>query len=127
MDLNHVQSEEQVLAKSAFLHRLFKIDIRSGNHADIDADRKISTEAFKLAALEDAQQVGLHRYRHRADLVQKQSSTISRFEQSLALSIGTGKRAPLMAEEFTPQECFRQCAAIDGIKTFVEAGTVPVD
>ena len=70
----------QISPESAVLHKLLKVAMRRHNHADIDLGRLLRADPLDLALFEDAQQFGLHRHRHIANLIEKQRSPMRLFK-----------------------------------------------
>ena len=58
LDRNHVQPVVEILAKRSFGHHLREIRVRRGDDADVDLDRVRVADAFELALLKHAQQLG---------------------------------------------------------------------
>ena len=71
-DLEHAEPVVEVLAELAALHRRVQVAVGGGDHADVGRDHARAAEPHELALLEHAQQLGLHRRRHLADLVEEQ-------------------------------------------------------
>ena len=92
-----------------------------GNHAHIDFDRPGASEAFELLLLHRAQQFWLQFQADVPDLIQKQRAPIRKLESALFLHQGSGKRSPLMPEEFALQQAGRNRRAIQ----FHEIAVVP--
>ena len=73
-----------------------------------------AAEAHELALLEHAQQLGLHRRRHLADLVEEQHAAVGLFDASGLGRHGAGERAALVAEQLRFEQLIGQRRAVDG-------------
>ena len=87
-----------------------------GHNAHIHLHRLVVAHPLQLAALHKAQQLGLQRQRHLADLVQKQRAAVGGFDAPRAPLHRAGKGAARMAKEFGFKQRFRNRRAIDGNK-----------
>ena len=90
-----------------------QIAMRGANDAHIDVDRLVLADAANLAALQHAQQLGLHRFGQLADFVEKDRAAVGDFEQADAMLVGAGERAFAMAEQLAFDQRLGQRAAID--------------
>ena len=79
-----IQSVKEVLAERAGPRRGFEIAVRRGNQSEIHAHRPCSADAFELAFLQRAEQLGLEGERQLADLIEEERAAIG--ELHLALS-----------------------------------------
>ncbi|MNN24500.1 hypothetical protein D3C81_1379350 [compost metagenome] len=94
-----------------------------GDHADIHRGRFGSAQAQHFALLQHAQQAGLQRYRHVADLVEEQGAGVCCFDQAdLAALARAGEGAFLIAEQFTFQQGLGKGGAVDGHEGCLLAG-----
>ena len=103
IDWNNIQAIVKIFAESAFFERGAQIAVGRGNQPHIDLDRLRSTQPFKLALLQNAQQLHLRRRRHIADLIEKQCSLIGQFEFSRLARGRAGERALFIAKQFAFQ------------------------
>src|SRR5262249_45206578 len=127
LDFEHVQAEVQVGPESSFFDGFLEIAICGGDHAHIYADQLVAADAFEFALLKHAKQVRLHGDRQLSDFVEKNSSAIGSFEQSLALLICAGEGATLVPKKLAAKQGFGECRAIDGIESAVGSRAVPMD
>ena len=86
-DLEDAEPVVEVLAELAALHRRVQVAVGGGNHADVGVEHARAAEAHELALLEHAQQLGLHRRRHLADLVEEEHAAVGLLDAS-----GLGRR-----------------------------------
>ena len=68
---NDVQPVEQILLELAVGDQLPQVAVGGGDDADVDLLGALGAERLELALLQHAQQLGLQRRRHRADLVEE--------------------------------------------------------
>jgi len=69
-----------------------QISIRSGNHADVHADRPAATDPLEFVLLQHAQQHDLGLGGEFADLVEEDGSAVGQLEATLASLQGSGER-----------------------------------
>ena len=81
---------------------------------DVHLDALRAAHPLETPFLQHAQQLGLHRRRDVADLVEEQRAAVGLLETALALADGPGERAFLVAEQLTFQKGFREGGAVDG-------------
>ena len=78
--------------------------------------------------LKNAEQTGLQLYRHFSDLIQKNSPILGRFEQAGFSALGcAGKCTGFIPKQFTLQQRWRKCRAVDRQKGAVPSRRVPMD
>ena len=111
--LDDVQSIVEILAERATRYRPAEIDVGSDQDARVDLDLALAADTVELAVLQRLQQLGLHRHRHLADLVEKQGAAVSQLELPRLGLLRTGERAPLVAEELRLEQLARQGGAVD--------------
>ena len=75
-------AEQQVLAEPAGADLGFEVAVRRGDEARVGRDFGRAADARDHLALEDAQQLGLERERHLADLVEEQRAAVGRLEEA---------------------------------------------
>ena len=98
VDLDHIESVEEVFAEPILLDLLLQALVRGGHHANIHLQALMTADPFESLLLEDPEQLGLHRLRNVADLVQEDRPLVGQLEPALAAGIGRGKRSLLVAE-----------------------------
>ena len=113
-DAHHVQAEEQILAEAAAADGALEILVRRRDDADVGADRLATTDPRELALLEHAQELGLERERHVADLVEEEGATGRGLELADAALDGAGERAALVAEELALEQLVGDRGAVEG-------------
>ncbi|MNV48309.1 hypothetical protein D3C71_1402080 [compost metagenome] len=72
----------------------------------------VRAQALQLAALQHAQQLGLHRQRQLADFIEKQRAAIGALELALALADGAGEGAAHMAKQLAFDQRIGQGRAV---------------
>src|SRR5688572_16052768 len=97
------------------------------DHPHVDRARAVAADAPKLAAIEDAQELGLRLGRELADLVEEEGPAIRLLEGSLAPTLGAGEGAALVTEEVRIDEVLVEGAAIDHDERARGAGALRVD
>ena len=80
---DHVQAVEQVFAERAVGDHLHELGVGRGEHAHVHLDGAVLADALELALLQHAQQLGLQRRAHRADLVEEERAAVGLFEPAL--------------------------------------------
>src|SRR5678816_749675 len=60
----YVDAMEEVLTEFAFADEGLEIAVRGNDHANVDGDRLVATDAFNFSLFEDAKKLGLHGERH---------------------------------------------------------------
>src|SRR5690242_7210152 len=75
-NLDHIQAEIQILAESAFLHRLTQILVGGGNHAQVQFDVFQSAQPPQGLVFQHAQELGLQHQRDLADLIEEQRPSV---------------------------------------------------
>src|SRR5207249_5031382 len=94
-----LQAVEQIEAELAGGDELVEIAVRRSDDAHIDIDRAVAAHALDLPLLERSQNLGLHRERHVADLVEKERAAVRGLEPAAPRPDGPGESAPFMAEQ----------------------------
>ena len=113
-DLKNVQPVIKVLPKQPFSDAVFEVDVRGGDHPDIEADPFVAAQPLDLFLLEHSQQFRLHRKRHIADLIKKNRPVVRRFEFPHAPLHGSGERPFDVPEQFGLEQGLGNGAAIHG-------------
>src|SRR5262245_21020517 len=98
MDGKDIQPVVKVHSKTTLGDLFFEVPVGRGDNAYIGSDRLISADALELLLLKHSQQGDLHFRAQLADLIQKNRSTVRRFEASDPLLQGPGESALLMSE-----------------------------
>src|SRR5262245_3877851 len=85
------QTVIKVFPKCSGLYRLFEIDVRRSNNANVRLDHGFASNACEFAVLQNAQQSHLRLHRHLADLIQEKRTAVSFFEPALSLRPSVGE------------------------------------
>ena len=80
----HIQAVEQVLAEQLGRHGLLEVLVRGRDDPHVDLDRLAAAHALDHLLLEHAQQLGLERQVHVADLVEEHRALVRQFELARA-------------------------------------------
>ena len=105
-----------------------QVPVGGGDDAHIDVHRLAAAHAGDLFLLEDPQELGLGGQGELAHLIQKDGALVGHFKQAgLALPVGTGESAALIAKELTLSQVFRDGPAVDADEVFGGAGGALVD
>src|ERR1700686_1247398 len=111
-DRYHVETIEQILAEVALFHPLLQIAMGGCDDPHIDLLR-LAADRRHNALLESAQDFGLHRKIHVADLIEKKGSAVGFAERTLALEDGSGEGALDVTEELALKQIRRNCRAVE--------------
>ena len=103
-----VEPVVEVGPEGAALARGDEVAVGRGDDAHVDLERLAAADALDLALLQDAQELGLHRQRHVADLVEEERAAARALELAAALLGRAGERARLVAEELGLDELARE-------------------
>ena len=117
----------QVLAERSLAHQRLEIAVRRGDHAGIDHNRTLAADAFELAFLQHAQQLGLHRRGHVADFVEKEGPAVRLLEFSEMPRGSAGERSALVSEQLRLDQLRRHGRAVDGDERALAPGAALVD
>ena len=94
-DRQHVQPVEQVLAElSRACTSSSQVPVGRRDHADVDADVGRAADALERLLLEKAQQLGLQRRHHLADLVEEHRAAVGRSRAGRASAGRASVNAP---------------------------------
>ena len=113
LDGDDVQAIIEVLPKAVLPAHLLKVVFRRCDHAAIDGDRRVRTQAFDPPFLQDAQEFDLQRARHALDFVEKQCPLLRVLDLADAALDGTRERTGFVTENLALEKTFRQPAAIE--------------
>src|ERR1035437_6410917 len=116
VQLNYVKAVVKVLAELTILNHLLQIAVCCANHAYVHRQRRIATQAFKVAVTEHAQQLGLQSQRQITNLIQEQSSPVRSLEAPATLGQRCGEGALFVAKEFVLHQVLWQVGAGKGNK-----------
>src|SRR5262249_2403806 len=113
LDLDCIETEEQVLAEALLVRKLFGRGIGRRNDADIDRNGFVRSDRNHLPLLKCSQELGLKMQRQVADLVQEQGAVVRRLEAADPLASGAGERAFDVTEELGFEQGLARGAEID--------------
>src|SRR3954451_6887499 len=88
------------------------------NHADVDSRCPVLADSADLAAFQNAEQLGLHRFGQLANFVQKDRSAVGHFEQPDAMLVSTRECAFSVSKQLTFNKHFWKGTAVNGDKRF---------
>ena len=80
VDGHFADAEVQVLAEALLDDQRLQIPVGGADDAHVDRDLLASADALDDAVLQEAQQLGLQRQRHVADLVEEQRAAVGGFD-----------------------------------------------
>src|SRR6185436_11579341 len=103
----------EILAEPAAVDLHAEIAVGGGDHAEVDLERLGAADAPHLLALEHAQELGLHRERQLADLVEEHRAAVRALERAGVRVGGAGERAALVAEQLALDQVRRDRAAVE--------------
>ena len=115
-DWKHNHAVVEIAAEASTLNQLLKVAMGGHDDAHIDGRRLIGADSLHFAFFKDAQQLGLHRWRHIADLVEEERAAMSLLELAGVALCGAGERAFLVAEELALNQLGRNGGAVEGNK-----------
>ena len=93
-DRDDVQPVEQIVPEPAFVDQLPQVAVGRRDHAHVDLLGPFGAERLDLALLQHAQQLGLQRRAHRADLVEEERAAVGQRELALAWCRSAPVNAP---------------------------------
>src|SRR5262249_24703047 len=97
--LDHGPRVEKIFANSAFVDRLFQIDVCCSDYANVNLSPHGVTQRRKVAFLNNAQQLRLGFHRDISDFIQKDRTSVGNLEVSLPSGDRSGKRSAGMPEQ----------------------------
>ena len=126
-DGKYLEPVKEVAAELLLRDHLAQVAVGGRDQANIDRDGPVTAQAFDLAFLERAQQLGLQIERHLADLVQKQRALVRQFQTAHLARDSAGECALLVAEQLAFQQAGRNGGAVELDKRPVAPRAQPVD
>ena len=109
-----VQPIKQIFTKGALSTHLIEIAMGGRNDAHINIDRLRRADRSHRTVLQHAQQFGLERERHVANLIEKQAAAVGRLKQALLRCGCPGERAFGITEKLALQQLLGNGRAVDG-------------
>ena len=116
MNVEHVETVEQVLAQMAIGNGLAGVLVRSSDHPHVHRSFRLAAQPAHFMIFQYAQQLRLRGRRHFADFVQQQRAAVRQFEAADSPLGGTGERTPLVAENFALHQGLGDRRTVDGHK-----------
>ena len=113
VDPHNIDSVVEVFAEGSVENHLIQVKRRGRNDSNVNAHFHVTADAAQLPLLKNSQQLGLEQQRQVADFVQEKCSAACRFQKASSLTVGSGERSLLVAEQLTFQQVFRDRSAID--------------
>lgn len=111
LDRNDIESVQEVLPKLSAIHHPRQVPMGRRHDAHVDRRVPIRPDRPDTAFLKGPEQLGLHRTRKVADLIQEQGSTIGLREQARAIPSSIRERTPNMPEQLAlEQRLGHRCA-----------------
>ena len=95
------QAVEKVETEAAFGCVLFQMLVGGGDDADVDVEDFVVADALELAAIEEAEELGLEREGHFADLVEEQGSAVGGFNTAYPRLDGSSEGSAGVAKQFS--------------------------
>ena len=113
MQLDGIQSIEEVLSESPLAHLLTQISIRCRQNPHIHIAHLVGTNALSFTLLYHCQEFLLHRQVQISNLIQKESTAIRRLNSSFLRIPGIRKRSLLVSEKFAFEKILRNATQVD--------------
>src|SRR5262245_17381743 len=126
-DRHDVEPLVQIVAEGAARDGLPEVRVGRGDEPDVDLDRARAADALDLALLEHPQELHLEVGPQGADLVEEQGAPLCQLELSELPLVGSGERAPLVAEQLGLDERLGDRRGIDGDERPVAPRALMVD
>lgn len=126
-DGQYVQAVVKILAEGLGLDEGFEVLVGGSDHAHIHVRRLAGAHGPDLSVLHDPQKLGLDRQRDVPDFVQMQGPFVGGGKKPLVITIGTGKSALDVAEEFAFEQVFRNRRTVHRHKRLGGARTEMMD
>ena len=125
---DHVQAVKEILPEFLLPDGLLQIHIRGGEDAHVGAALFRAAHPDIGALLQKAEQLGLERHGHFADLIQQQRAVLRLIQQAGLAALGrAGERAGLVAEQLRFQQLLREGGAVHLDEGAAGAGAVALD
>ena len=102
----------EIGAEAPGAHFLGQVAVGGCDQAYVDAVLAIGADPLQLPALQHAEQLGLHRQRQLADLVEEQAAAVGQFELAAPFVDRAGEGAAHMAEQFAFHQGLGQRGAL---------------
>ena len=112
LDREDIDPVIEVSAEGTVIDARLNVLVGGADKAEINIDLVIAANPLNGAVFQYAQQLGLQRQRHIADLIKEQGSAVCEFDPAFARLVGAGEGAFLMTEDFGFQQFGRDRCAI---------------
>src|ERR1043165_206183 len=112
-ELHHVEPVIEILAEYAFLNGTDDVAIRGCDHPHVHLQLLVAPDARESAVLEEAQQLGLKRPAHVADLIEEDRALMRFLHATRLLFDRAGERALFVTEKFAFEQGLRNGGAVD--------------
>ncbi len=122
-----VEAVEEVLTEASAADLLLEIPVGRGDDANVDARSLLRADRLDVAALEDAQHLGLRPRREVADLVEEDRAAVGGDELADLLAHRAGEAPLLVAEELRLDQLFGDRRAVDADEWLVAPRRAVVD
>src|SRR4029077_298091 len=96
----------QILSEPVFLNGLIQLSVGCRDDSDIASLSRGVSDFVIFTGFEEAQQFELYRGSEIADLIEKKRSSLGGFDESLLVSVGAGKSASHVTEQFAFHQGF---------------------
>ena len=123
----HLQPEVEVLAEKPLAYPLRRIAVGGADDAGVHGEGAVLAHAAHLAVLQRAQELGLQRQRHLADLVQEEGAAARLLEEAAARTRGARERTLAVTEELRLEELRRERGDVHGDEGLSGAQAVGVE
>ena len=127
VDRRALDAEVQVFAELTVLDPLGQVGVRRADDSNVHPDGVVRADPKDLAALQDPQQLGLHRPWHVADLVEEHRSPVGVFEAPRPIARRASVGAFYVSEQLILQQRLGQPRAVDGDEAVFGAARVLVN
>ena len=124
-DAHDVEPVVEVSAELALIGQLLEILLGRCNDTAGDGNLLIRAQTFDDPLLQNAQQLDLHRHRHRLDFVEEERAALGEFDLADATLLGAGEGAGLVAEQLAVEQRLGHATAVEG-NVIVLAGVAEV-
>src|SRR5664279_2470816 len=123
----YIKPVEQVFPEPPALDLFLQVPVAGRDDPYIDLGSAGAPQPFKLAVLNDPEQLALQLQRHLADFVEEYGAAVGQLETPDLPGISPGERTLFPTEELAFDEVRRHCRAVDRYHWPVLASTPAVD
>ena len=108
-----VQAMVEVPPEGSLVAAFIQVAVGGDDDPEVSGDLSVGADLFIDPFFKQAQQLGLERQRHVADLVQEQGAAVGPAALPFTFAVGAGEGPFHMAEQFAFQQGFRYGGAVD--------------